>query len=105
MEWIKVASAKELGDDEVKTVSAAGHAIALYCLEGRYFATDAFCTHGKALLSEGFVEHGCVECPLHQGRFDIRTGKALCAPVTMDLRTHEVRREGDDVFVMSPSNA
>jgi 3-phenylpropionate/trans-cinnamate dioxygenase ferredoxin subunit len=103
MDWIKVASAQELGNDEVKMVNVAGEGIALYCLEGHYFATDSFCTHGKALLSEGFVEDGCVECPLHQGRFDIRTGKALCAPVTVDLRTHEVRREGDDIYVMSPS--
>jgi 3-phenylpropionate/trans-cinnamate dioxygenase ferredoxin component len=40
---------------------------------------------------------------LHQGRFDIRTGKALCAPVTVDVRTHAVKREGDDVYVQSPA--
>lgn len=100
MDWIKVASAQELGEDEVKTVTVAGRAIALYCLQGQYFATDAFCTHGQALLSEGFVEDGCIECPLHQGRFDIRTGKAMCAPVTADLRTHDVKRLGDGIFVM-----
>lgn len=100
MDWIKVASARDLGDDEAKTVTVAGRVIALYRLEGHYFATDGLCTHGQALLSEGFVEDGCIECPLHQGRFNIRTGKALCAPVTVDVRTHEVRREGDDIFVM-----
>jgi 3-phenylpropionate/trans-cinnamate dioxygenase ferredoxin subunit len=55
------------------------------------------------LLSEGYVEDGCVECPLHQGRVDIRTGKAMCAPVTVDLRTHAVKREGDHIYVLSPA--
>lgn len=101
MEWIKVASAQELGDDEVKTVNVAGHGVALYRIESEFFATDGMCTHGKAQLSEGFVEDGCIECPLHQGRFDVRTGKAMCAPATVDLRTYAVKREGDDIYVQS----
>lgn len=103
MEWIKVASAQELGMDEVKAVNVAGYSIALYRIEAGFFATDSMCTHGRALLSEGFVEDGCVECPLHQGRFDIRTGKAMCAPVTVDLRTYAVKLEGDDIYVRSPA--
>lgn len=103
MDWIKVASAQELSNDEAKTVTVAGHGIALYRIDDAFFATDGMCTHATALLSEGYVEDGCVECPLHQGRFDIRTGKAMCAPVTVDLRTHPVKREGDDIYVLSPS--
>jgi Ferredoxin subunits of nitrite reductase and ring -hydroxylating dioxygenases len=102
MDWIKVAFAQELGNDEVKMVNVGGYGVALYRVEDEFFATDGMCTHGKALLAEGFVEDGCIECPLHQGRFDIRTGKAMCAPVTMDLRTHAVKREGDDIYVLSP---
>jgi nitrite reductase/ring-hydroxylating ferredoxin subunit len=102
MNWIKVASAQELGNDEAKTVNVAGHGVALFCIDGEFFATDGMCTHATALLSEGYVEDGCVECPLHQGRFDIRTGKAMCAPVTVDLCTHPVKREGDDIYVLSP---
>jgi 3-phenylpropionate/trans-cinnamate dioxygenase ferredoxin subunit len=105
MEWIKVASAGELGDDEAKTVRAVGHAVALYRMAGEFFATQAMCTHATALLSEGYIEDGCIECPLHQGRFDIRTGRAMCAPVTVDLRTYPVRREGEDIYlgVSAPS--
>lgn len=99
MEWIKVASAEELSDDEAKTVRANGHAVALYRMAGDFFATQAMCTHATALLSEGYIEDGCIECPLHQGRFDIRTGKAMCAPVSVDLRTYPVRREGDDIYL------
>jgi 3-phenylpropionate/trans-cinnamate dioxygenase ferredoxin component len=99
MEWIRVASASELGDDEAKTVNVAGNAVALYRIDDEFFATESMCTHGKALLSDGFVEDGCIECPLHQGRFDIRTGKALCAPVTIGLRTYSVKRDCDDIYV------
>jgi 3-phenylpropionate/trans-cinnamate dioxygenase ferredoxin subunit len=104
MEWIKVAFAQELDDDTVKAVDVAGYRIALYRCEGEFFATDNMCTHAEALLSEGYLEDGCIECPLHQGRFDIRSGKALCAPVTDDLRTHPVKREGDDIYVLSPGD-
>jgi 3-phenylpropionate/trans-cinnamate dioxygenase ferredoxin subunit len=103
MEWIKVVSAQEVDDDTVIAVNVDGHRIALYRSGGEFFATDNMCTHAEALLSEGYVEDGCIECPLHQGRFDIRSGKALCAPVTVDVRTHAVKREGDDVYVQSPA--
>ncbi len=72
MNWIKVASAQELNNDEAKTINVAGHRIALYRIDDEFFATDGLCTHATALLSEGYIEDGCVECPLHQGRFDIR---------------------------------
>jgi 3-phenylpropionate/trans-cinnamate dioxygenase ferredoxin subunit len=39
------------------------------------------------------------ECPLHQGRFDIRNGIALSAPVCVDLKTWPVKREGDDIYI------
>lgn len=99
MRWIKVATASELGDDEAKTVRVPEGAFALYRVDGEFFATQASCTHATALLSEGYIEDGCVECPLHQGKFDIRTGKAMCAPVTVDLRTYPVKQEGGDVFL------
>ena len=59
-------------------------------------AIDGTCTHGQADLCGGFVEpDGSIECPLHQGRFDVRTGKALCEPVERDLPVHEVRVDAD----------
>jgi nitrite reductase/ring-hydroxylating ferredoxin subunit len=55
------------------------------------------------MLSEGFVEGDIVECPLHGGRFEIKTGKAVAAPCTVDLRTYVVRREDDSVLVGIPA--
>jgi phenylpropionate dioxygenase-like ring-hydroxylating dioxygenase large terminal subunit len=99
MAWQRVASLSEIDVDGVLGVDVNGSPVALYRLSNEVFATSGICTHALALLSEGFVEDGRIECPLHQGQFDIRSGKALCAPATEDLRTYAVKLEGDDVFI------
>jgi naphthalene 1,2-dioxygenase ferredoxin component len=90
--FVDVAGADELPDGDVVGRVVDGREVALYRLGDEVLATDARCTHGDASLCGGFVEpDGSIECPLHQGRFDIRSGKALCEPVTEDLPVHEVR--------------
>ena len=105
MNWIRIAATGQLQDDEVMPVLVGETRIALYRSGGAFFATDNVCTHAFALLSDGFLEDGCIECPLHQARFDIRTGKALCAPATQDLRTYPVKVDGDDILVGVPGAA
>jgi naphthalene 1,2-dioxygenase system ferredoxin subunit len=63
------------------------------------FATDNLCTHGPGRLSNGFLLDHEIECPLHQGRFDVRSGQATCEPATDALRTYPVRIEGGRVFL------
>jgi 3-phenylpropionate/trans-cinnamate dioxygenase ferredoxin component len=98
MAWTRVAAAGEVMEGEVLGVQAAGQEIALYRHEGEYFATSNICSHQYALLSDGYFEDGCIECPLHQGRFDVRSGRALCAPLTEDIKAYPVRVEGDELF-------
>ncbi|CAM2165674.1 Naphthalene 1,2-dioxygenase system, ferredoxin component [Burkholderia cepacia] len=93
------AKLADLVEDEPLAVTIDNENIALYLLDGEVYATHNVCTHQFALLSDGYVEDGCIECPLHQGRFDIRTGAALCAPVTTPVRTYELRIEDDTVMV------
>lgn len=75
--------------------------IALYRLTGEEFhATDDICTHGQAFLSDGWVTDECtIECPLHGGCFDIRTGKAVEPPVDVDIPTFPVRVENGEVLL------
>jgi naphthalene 1,2-dioxygenase system ferredoxin subunit len=68
-------------------------------VDGEVFASDNRCTHGDALLSDGFLEGNVIECPFHQGRFDVCTGKALCAPLTEDIRVYPVRIENKRIWV------
>jgi len=89
MKWVAVCQASELGDDPLG-VRAEARDIVLYKVDGAVFATEAQCTHGNASLCDGYLEGHEIECPLHQGRFDIRTGKALCEPLTSDLKTFPV---------------
>jgi phenylpropionate dioxygenase-like ring-hydroxylating dioxygenase large terminal subunit len=99
MAWQKVASFPRMAEDGVTGVNVDGVPIALYRLGDEIFATHGICTHALAFLSDGWVEDGKIECPLHQGQFDIRTGKALCSPVTEDLRVYPVKRDGDDILI------
>ncbi len=101
MAWQKVASLDALQDGEALAVKVDDTDIALFRLGDEVRATSGICTHALALLADGFVESGdgTVECPLHQALFDIRTGKALCAPATEDLAVYPVRLEGGDILV------
>ncbi|MEY3722046.1 MAG: hypothetical protein RL618_2565 [Pseudomonadota bacterium] len=97
--WVDVTSADDVPEDDVIGVDIAGKSLALYQVDGEIYATDNLCTHGNARLCDGFLEGHEIECPLHQGKFDIRNGKAMCAPLTEDVRTYPVRIEGSRVFV------
>jgi naphthalene 1,2-dioxygenase system ferredoxin subunit len=98
--WLDVASRTSLPNDDVVAVQADGREIALYTVNGEVFATDNICTHGHARLCDGFLEGTEIECPLHQGRFDVRTGKAMCSPLTTDIRSFPVRIVEDRVHVL-----
>ena len=80
-------------------VQLPGKEIALYEVDGEVFATDNICTHGHARLSDGFLEGHEIECPLHQGKFDVCTGAALCAPLTEGIKTYAVRIENMRVML------
>ena len=97
--WIDAAAIDALPDDEVIGVDLDGKSLALYKVEGAVFATDNICTHGHARLCDGFLEGHEIECPLHQGKFDIRDGRALCAPLSEDIKIYPVKIEGNRIFV------
>jgi nitrite reductase/ring-hydroxylating ferredoxin subunit len=94
-----VAKTTAIPEDEAKKVTVADKVIAVFNLDGAFFAIDDICTHAFASLSEGYVEDSCVECPLHAGLFDIKTGKAQGVPVTEDVATYPVRVDGEDIYV------
>jgi len=97
--WIEAALLSDVPQDDVIAVAVQGQEIALYGVDGDVYATDNICTHGHARLCEGFLEGHEIECPLHQGRFDIRNGAAKCAPLTENIRTYPVRIDGDKVYL------
>ena len=103
MNWHLVAKTSEVLEDEPKAVKVGEQYIALFNIEGSFYATDDICTHEYASLAEGFVDGDIIECPLHAGQFHIPTGKAMSPPVTEDLRTFAVKVDGDDIYVQVSS--
>ena len=95
--------ASDVAENAAIPVRVGDKEIAIFHLPGgEYRATDNICTHEYAQLHEGWLEDGCIECPLHAARFDIRTGKALCAPADVDLAVFQVKVEGDDLMLKLP---
>lgn len=97
--WVDAMSADELPSDDVTAVAVGGRELALYTVGDAVYATDNLCTHGHARLCDGFLDGHEIECPLHQGRFDVRDGTPMCEPVTDALRCFPVKVEAGRVFV------
>ena len=97
--WIDIAGKDDVPEEDVVGIDINEKSIALYQVEGEIYATDNICTHGNARLCDGFLQGHEIECPLHQGKFDIRNGKAMCAPLTEDIRTYPLKIESNRVWI------
>ena len=99
-QWIDACAADAIEKDDLIRFDHGDRTFALYRTEDdKYYATDGLCTHEEAHLADGFVMDCVVECPLHQARFDIVTGKVLSEPADIDLKTYPVRVENGRVMI------
>ena len=74
----------------------------MFSIKEDIFVTADLCTHGGGRLSEGYLEGYEIECPLHQGRFDVRTGAVTAAPCVRAVRTFRARVVDDAVEAQLP---
>ena len=98
-EYTKVASLSELSSGEMKMVTVDEEDILLTNVDGTIHAVSDLCSHADASLSDGYIEEGEVECPLHGSRFNLTTGEALNLPADEPLKVYEIKVEGDDILV------
>lgn len=77
--------------------------LAVFRIDSGIHVTDDTCTHGDASLCDGEIEDGLVECPYHQGAFDIATGKPAGAPCTIALRVYPVQVQDGQVLAALPA--
>ena len=98
-QFIKVASTADLAPGEAKCVEVGGKKIALFNLDGTFFAIDDTCTHRGGPLSEGEVWGEEVTCPWHGAVYNIKTGAVLGAPAPRGVASYPVRVQGGDVEV------
>ncbi len=103
--WAKAADLAAFAGRDTLAVTVAGRKLGLFRVGDQFFVIDNLCTHGQALLSDGFLEDGVIECPLHAGLFDVRTGCALAPPAVRDLTSYPVRIDGDTILVLLPEEA
>lgn len=97
--WVRVADADDVSEGEPLGIVVADREIALFRVGTEIYATSNICTHGLARLSDGYQEGSLIECPLHQGQFDVRTGACAILPVTEDLRTYPARTRNGAVEI------
>lgn len=98
-QWIDLMAKDDVFENEVLGVAFEGKDLAVYSMNDEVYVTDNICSHGNARLCDGFLEGYEIECPFHQGKFDIRDGKALCAPLTEDIKSYPVKIENGRVFI------
>lgn len=99
MELIKVCDITELSPGEMKAVDINGEPVlAVYNIGGEFCVTSNVCTHEVALLSDGYLDGAEIECPVHGGRFNVKSGEAIWFPCETPLCVYKVSILGDEVF-------
>ncbi|WP_293995566.1 MocE family 2Fe-2S type ferredoxin [Sphaerotilus sp.] len=98
-QWINVCPLDDIDDEDVSRFDHAGQTYAVYRVEDKVYATDGLCTHEKVHLCDGLVMEHVIECPKHNGRFDIRNGRPLGAPVCVALKTYPAKVEDGRIFI------
>jgi len=97
--WVAVAARSDLSDGAMMGIEVGDRQIAIYSVDGEIYATDNICTHAFALLTDGFLDGDIIECPLHGGCFNVKTGEGQGAPISEDIKTYPVRVVGDAIEV------
>jgi 3-phenylpropionate/trans-cinnamate dioxygenase ferredoxin subunit len=97
--WILACAVEDIDEEDLVRFDHGDRTYCIYHTPKGFYATDGMCTHEEEHLEYGFVIDTVIECPLHQGRFDIPTGKALGAPVCVDLKTYLVKQENGSIYL------
>lgn len=90
-DWIDAARVGEIDDNGCVLFDLDDEDIAIYNLNGEYFAIEDRCTHDGGDLASGWVDDGCAVCPRHGARFDIRTGQVMAPPAYEDIHAFPTR--------------
>ena len=98
-QFIRIVSADDLAPGKAKCVEVAGKTLALFNLDGTFYAIDNTCTHRGGPLSEGELEGNEVTCPWHGGIFNVTTGAVVGGPPPSNVASYPVRVHGADIEV------
>ncbi|MDQ7052858.1 MAG: bifunctional 3-phenylpropionate/cinnamic acid dioxygenase ferredoxin subunit [candidate division KSB1 bacterium] len=99
-DFVEVAKTTDIPAGKAKVVEVQDKKIAIFHVDGRFYAIDDTCSHEDASLAAGTVEGTEVMCPLHGARFDLRTGKNLSLPAVFPVQSYELKIENDAIFIL-----
>ena len=99
MGLVKVANKKDLPSGKGMAVEVQGKTIALFNVNGEYYAMDDACTHAGGPLSEGTLEGVVVTCPWHGATFDVCSGTVMSQPAFSNVTSYKVIIEGEDIKI------
>jgi nitrite reductase/ring-hydroxylating ferredoxin subunit len=102
---VRVCAKSELEPGLVKAFDVGARRLAIYNIDGNYYATDDECTHAAASLADGMLNGDVIECCMHLGAFHVPSGNVVEPPCEVPLRTYKVVLKGDDVHVDLSRNA
>ena len=102
---IKVLNKSELLINHSKVVNVNNTEIAVFNVEGEYFAINDRCSHAEASLSEGEVYDCKVECPLHGAEFDLKTGEELTPPASKAVVCYQISTDEESIYIELDENA
>ncbi|MEM9418591.1 MAG: NADH:ubiquinone reductase (Na(+)-transporting) subunit F [Planctomycetota bacterium] len=98
--WLEVCDADLLDRNDVLRFDHGSRTYAIYRTEDdTYYATDGICTHGNTHLADGLVKGNVVECPKHNGRFDVSNGEPVRPPVCVALQTYPVELRDEKIYL------
>ena len=98
--WIRACAREEIEIEDLVRFDYGERTFAIYrSPNDEFYCTDGLCTHEDVHLENGLVIEHIIECPMHNGQFDYRTGKAMRSPVCVDLVIYPVKVEGNHVFI------
>ena len=97
--WILVGTTDNIEVEDIIRFDHNDKTFCVYKLEDGFYATDGICTHEAVHLEDGLVMDNEIECPMHQGVFDIKTGEAVSPPACDDLKTYPVKVEDNNIYI------
>lgn len=100
MAKVKVAKVNDVGEGELKKVMLGNEPVALFKVDGKFYATTNICAHEQCELDENHAIHGdIVECTCHGSQYEIKTGANVLPPASEPLKTYKLTIENGDVYV------
>ena len=98
-DWVFVCETSEIDLEDQCKFDHEGRTFCIYHLADGFYATDGMCTHEDVHLSDGLIDGDEIECPMHLGVFNIKTGKVVMDPPCEDLKTYKIKVEDEKIFI------